>query len=49
VAHHQKALKLWRLPNIEKFTPNVNTSVPILCALVKVPKGQRWVEHMDES
>ncbi len=29
VAHHQKVLKLWRLPNIKIFTPNVNTSVPI--------------------
>jgi len=29
VAHHQKVFKLWRLPNIKIFTPNVNTSVPI--------------------
>jgi len=29
VAHHQKVLKLWRLPNIKIFIPNVNTTVPI--------------------
>jgi len=29
VAHHHKNLKLWRLPNIKIFTPNVNTSIPI--------------------
>jgi hypothetical protein len=29
VAHHQKNLKLWRLPKIKIFTPNVNRSVPI--------------------
>ncbi len=29
VADHQKVFKLWKLPDIKIFTPNVNTLVPI--------------------
>jgi hypothetical protein len=28
LTHHKKVLRLWRLPNIEAFTPNIETSKP---------------------
>jgi hypothetical protein len=45
LGHHRKVLKLYRLPNIEMFTPHMQ--VPIFSHLerVQLPWGQCWAKH----